>query len=337
MQFGVIDHMDLSNQPSVQAHYENRLRFLESCDRAGFYGYHVTEHHCTPLGGCASPSVFLAAAAQRSKTLRLGTLVYALPTHHPMRLVEEIGMIDQISGGRIDLGFGRGSVPMELEYFGVDPKNARGIFDETLACVLQGLSTGTIDFQGEHFQIRDAPVFHRPVQKPHPPLWYGVHSLESAERAAKEGFNIVCNEPAAESRAYIERFKSVWSSARPGQPSPKIGVSRSVFVGRTDDEALDVARRAHGEFLKSFRFLHTRFGKVPKTSGAEANFDELAIGGRGVAGSPRTVAASLRSDLTRVGANYCVMRMAFGDMSFEEMSSSLDLFVKQVMPELAGL
>lgn len=337
LKFGIIDHMDIGGQPSVQAHYENRLRFLEACEAAGFHGYHVTEHHCTPLGGAASPSVMLAAAAQRTKTMRLGTLVYALPAHHPIRLAEEIGMIDQMSGGRVDLGFGRGSVPMELEYFGVDRTDARAMFDEILACVLQGLATGEIDFHGKFFDIDKAPLFHRPVQKPHPPLWYGVHSLESAERAAKERFNIVCNEPAEASAAYIGRFRSVWARENPGVPEPMIGISRSVFVGRTDEEGLAVARRAHAEFLKSFIYLHTRHGVVPKVSGAEANFDELAAGGRGVAGSPRAVAESLRSDLRAVGANYCVMRMAFGDMTFAEMSSSLDLFVTRVMPELAGL
>ncbi len=337
MQFGVIDHMDFGYASSIQTHYENRLRLLEVCDRAGFYGYHVTEHHCTPLGGCASPSVFLAAAAQRTKRLRLGTLVYALTTHHPVRLAEEIGMIDQMSGGRIDLGFGRGSVPMELEYFGVDPADARGIYDEALACVIQGLSTGEIDFDGQFFKINKAPVVQRPLQKPYPPIWYGVHSLESAERAARQRFHIVCNEPIEASAKYIARFKATWALEHGALPFPKIGISRSVFVARAEDEAWSVARRAHGEFQKSFRWLHTLHGKVPRLSGAEANFDELVSGGRGAVGTPRAVAAQLREHLTQTGANYCVMRMAFGDMSFAEMESSVGLFAGEIMPELAGL
>src|SRR5262245_12247424 len=120
MLFGAMDHLDLSDHCSIAEHYENRLKLLELYDAFGFYGFHTTEHHCTPLGGGASPSVFLSAAAQRTKTLRLGTFVYVLPLHHPIRLAEEIAMVDQLSNGRIELGFGRGSVPMELDYFGID-------------------------------------------------------------------------------------------------------------------------------------------------------------------------------------------------------------------------
>lgn len=333
----MIDHMDLGGQSSIEAHYENRLRLLEICDVAGFYGYHITEHHCTPLGGGASPSVFLAAAAQRTKRLRLGTLVYALPAHHPVRLTEEIGMIDQMSGGRIDLGFGRGSVPMELEYFGIEPSDARAIYEETLACVIQGLSTGKINFDGKFFQIKNAPIFQRPKQQPHPPIWYGVHSLESAERAAVEGFNIVCNEPLESSAAYIDVFKTTWSKIRPSQPLPKIGVSRSVVVGKTDDEAWTLARRAHAQFQKSFSYMHTLHNKVPRLTGREADYDELVSGGRGIAGTPRAVVSYLREEMPRMGANYCVMRMAFGDMTAQEMQSSVNLFVKDVVPELKSL
>jgi alkanesulfonate monooxygenase SsuD/methylene tetrahydromethanopterin reductase-like flavin-dependent oxidoreductase (luciferase family) len=335
MKFGVMDHLDLSGDGPIQTHYENRLRLLEIYDRAGFHGYHVTEHHCTPLGGGASPSVFLSAAAQRTKNLRLGTLVYALPAHHPIRLTEEIGMIDQMSGGRIDLGFGRGSVPMELAYFGVDPANAREIHEETLECVLQGLATGRIDFEGRHIRIKDAPIFQRPKQLPHPPLWYGVHSLESAERAAVRGYNIVCNEPGEESGGYIDMFKSVWARRNPDAPTPMTGLARFVYIGRTDDEANAVVRRAYLSFVKSFRWLHTKHGVVPRLSGREASFDELVATERGVAGSPETVANVLRSHMQRAGANYCVMRLAFGDMSWPEMESSVRLFVDEVMPLLS--
>ncbi len=334
MQFGVMDHLDLSGDGSVHEHYENRLKLLELYDRGGFRGYHVTEHHCTPLGGGASPSVFLAAAAQRTQRLRLGTLVYALPTHHPIRLAEEIGMIDQMSNGRVDLGFGRGSVPMELAYFGLDPSKARNLHEEALECVLQGLATGRIDFSGTYFKIKDAPIFQRPAQTPHPPIWYGVHSLESAERAAHRAYHIVCNEPASDSRAYIDMFKSTWRRRNGDAPLPVIGLARSVFVATTDAEALRVARRAHLKFNASFRYLHNRHGVVPRLSGREATFDEMIASGRATAGTPRTVARSLESDMRTAGADYCVMRLAFGDMSFAEMEHSVKLFISEAAPLL---
>ncbi|HYR97370.1 MAG TPA: LLM class flavin-dependent oxidoreductase, partial [Gemmatimonadales bacterium] len=107
MQFGVFDHMDASGEPLALL-FENRLKLAEAYDRLGLYALHVAEHHSTPLGMSPSPSVFLALAAQRTKRLRLGPLVYTLPLYHPLRLAEEICTLDQLSGGRLELGVGRG-------------------------------------------------------------------------------------------------------------------------------------------------------------------------------------------------------------------------------------
>jgi alkanesulfonate monooxygenase SsuD/methylene tetrahydromethanopterin reductase-like flavin-dependent oxidoreductase (luciferase family) len=334
MDFGVLDHLDLSSALTLQEHYQSRLKFIQALDRAGFYGYHVTEHHATPLGGAGSPSVFLSAAAQRTERLRLGTLVYALPTHYPLRLIEEICVLDQLSGGRLDIGFGRGSVPFELSYFGINPEEARSIYDEAIEIVLQGLRTKALDFQGRHFQFNDLRLRFEPLQKPHPPLWYGVHSVESAERAARLGFNIVCNQPSRNSADYIAAFRRTWRSTHGQVPEPKIGLQRAVVVAPSDAEAIEVAQRAYAAFLESFRFVTRRHGAQNRLSGRERDFAELIEVGRGTAGSPQTVAQYLDYDLRLAGANYCVMHMAFGDMSFAELMRSFDLFTERVMPLL---
>ena len=107
MKFGVFDHMDRGTVP-LGEQYENRLKLIEAYDRAGIRTYHLAEHHATPLGMAPSPSVFLAAVAQRTRRLRFGPLVYTLPMYHPLRVAEEICMLDQMSGGRLDIGVGRG-------------------------------------------------------------------------------------------------------------------------------------------------------------------------------------------------------------------------------------
>src|SRR5215469_15759337 len=106
MEFGVFDHLDRDGAP-LHDYYDARLTIVEAYDRLGFYAYHVAEHHATPLGMAPSPSVFLAAVAQRTRRLRFGPLVYALPLYHPLRLIEEICMLDQMSDGRLEIGFGR--------------------------------------------------------------------------------------------------------------------------------------------------------------------------------------------------------------------------------------
>jgi alkanesulfonate monooxygenase SsuD/methylene tetrahydromethanopterin reductase-like flavin-dependent oxidoreductase (luciferase family) len=119
MRFGIFDHLDDSGLP-LGRHFEERLKLIEVYDRAGFYGYHLAEHHNTPLGYAPSPGIFLSAAAQRTKQLRFGPMVYLLPLYHPLRLIDEICMLDQMSGGRFMYGVGRGISPVEVGFYGVD-------------------------------------------------------------------------------------------------------------------------------------------------------------------------------------------------------------------------
>src|SRR5258708_21499059 len=112
MKFGIFDHLDRNDLP-LRDFYEQRLTIVEAYDRGGFYSYHTAEHHATPLGLAASPSVFLAAVAQRTQRLRFCPLVYTLPLHHPLRVVEEICMLDQMSGERLDPGVRRRISPIQ--------------------------------------------------------------------------------------------------------------------------------------------------------------------------------------------------------------------------------
>src|SRR5512132_315765 len=121
VEFGMFDWIDRRQQAPLGQLYEDRLRLLQAADAAGFFCYHLAEHHATPLGMAPSPSLFLTAAAQRTTHIRLGPLVYLLPLYDPLRLIEEVCMLDNLSNGRLELGVGRGVSPYELGYFGVDP------------------------------------------------------------------------------------------------------------------------------------------------------------------------------------------------------------------------
>src|SRR5881394_3163860 len=135
MQFGIFDQNDHGPYPLTEQ-YENRLQLIEFYDRAGFRTYHMSEHHSTPLNLTPSPSVFLAAVTQRTRRIRLGALVYVLPTHHPLRLAEEICMLDHLSGGRVEVGIGRGASPHELDYFGVDHDQAQAMYVEAYNVIM---------------------------------------------------------------------------------------------------------------------------------------------------------------------------------------------------------
>src|SRR5581483_2721662 len=136
MDFGVFDWID--RDPLLLADtYEQRLRVLEAADALGYWCYHLAEHHGTPLGMAPAPGLFLAAASQRTRRIRLGPLVYLLPLYNPVRLATEICMLDHLSDGRLDIGVGRGVSPFELAYYRIPFLDAHEIFEEALEATVR--------------------------------------------------------------------------------------------------------------------------------------------------------------------------------------------------------
>ena len=210
VRFGIFDWID-RNQMELSDLYEQRLKILEYADTAGFYSYHLAEHHATPLGAAPSPSVFLAAAAQRTHRIRLGPLVYLLPLYNPLRLVQEICMLDHLSRGRLDLGVGRGVSPYELGFYNVNADESRAIFREALEIITTGLTTGRVSYEGRYFSFPDVRVYMEPFQRPYPPLWYPTARGESFPWLAQEGFNTVTMgiAPPAQ-RELFDQYRSIW-------------------------------------------------------------------------------------------------------------------------------
>jgi len=333
MEFGIFDHLDRGDLP-LKEYYEERLKVIEAYDRGGFYSYHVAEHHSTPLGMAPSPSIFLAAVAQRTQRLRFGPMVYALPFHHPIRLIEEICMLDQISGGRLEMGFGRGASPIELGLYGQNPADSQRIYEESLELILRGLSEKVLNFKGEFFSYDNVPMELEPLQKPHPPIWYGVHSPESAERAARSGLHIMSLDGAHETRSFTDRYREVWQETHGrSQRMPKMGIGRFIVVAESDNEALSIARRAYLKWHRSFNHLYNARGGRPRHP-RPPDFDSVMETGLGYAGTAKSVSAFLQSQLAESGSTYLVGQFAFGDLSPSETLLSIELFTRHVMPEL---
>jgi alkanesulfonate monooxygenase SsuD/methylene tetrahydromethanopterin reductase-like flavin-dependent oxidoreductase (luciferase family) len=333
LEVGVFDHLD-RGAGALRDYYEDRLKIIEAYDKAGFFGYHVAEHHATPLGMAPSPTVFLSAVAQRTRRLRFGPMVFALPLYHPFRLIEEICMLDQMSGGRLEMGFGRGASPIELTYFGADPAKAERIYREGLTLVLDALERGKLDFRGEFFDFADVPLCVEPLQRPHPPLWYGVHSIEAADRAAKRGMSLISLDTAEVTRPFFDTYRATWRSERPGQAMGKMGLSFFMVVGDTDGEALAAARRAYPVWHESFYYLFVRNRGPMPIHARPPHWDEMQAQGRAIAGTPRAVAAFLREKLDTSGADYVIGQFAFGDLSLAEVQRSVTLFASDVLPHL---
>jgi len=332
MKFGVFDHVDASGA-ALADYYEERLKLVELYDSAGFHAYHIAEHHSTPLGMAASPSVFLSAVAQRTKKLRFGPMIFALPLYHPLRLFEEICMLDHMSRGRLELGFGRGASPLELKIFGVEPSEAQVFYDEAMEIIMAGFRGERINVKGKYFDCGDVPVIFDPNQKPHPPLWYGVHSIESAKKAAKQKLNIISLDPASPTGQFVDAYVEAFDQSL---PEPLMGIGRFVTVAPTDAEALDIARRSYPVWHESFNFLFRDRGSSPRHQRA-ATYDGLEKDGMGIAGSPETVTQFLSENLKTSKANYLVCQFAYGDQTSAEMQQTVELFSNEVMPELSAI
>ena len=137
-------------------------------DRVGFRSYHIAEHHSTPLGMAPSPNLFLSAIASQTTRLRFGPLVFALPLYHPLRLVQEICMLDQLSRGRLEIGFGRGASAIEASYFGNDHTIAEPVYREYLDLILAGMAEGRLNGKGDYYDFDRRALDVRPLSETTP-------------------------------------------------------------------------------------------------------------------------------------------------------------------------
>ena len=334
MKVGVFDHLDRSGLPLARQ-YEERLQLLSLYDEAGFHAYHLAEHHSTPLGMAPSPNLFMAAAAQRTQRLRLCPLVYPLVLYHPLRLAEEICMLDHLTGGRLDFGIGKGASPHELEIYGADPEAwAPRAHLEALQVLMQALSGEVVEFEGEIFKFPNAPMPLRPLQLPHPPMWYGASRAEGAALAAQKGYNIVANAPAERARPIFDRYRESWTASGGEEAQmPMMGMNRFVVMAETDQAATAVASRAYARWHRNFWQLWDERGPRPYAYYPDT-FEEAERAGFGVAGSPRKVVDVLSDQLAQSGATYLVCRFTFGDLGHAEAVRSVELFTREVLPFL---
>ena len=335
MKIGVFDHMDRGDVPLHQF-FEDRMRLIEAYDQAGFHGYHVAEHHATPLGVAPSPGVWLAAIAQRTKQLRFGALVYLLPLYHPIKLLEEICMLDQMSGGRLMLGVGRGISPIELNYYGLNPDETPAMYAEALEVILRGMQSPTLTFEGKYYNYKDVPMEMQPFQRPYPPLWYGLGRPDHIPWCVEHKVNIVGNLAGPLMRAITGRYRKEWREAGHDQAAlPMMGVGRHVVVAETDKEALEIARTGYGKWRESFLKLWVMHNRMPVMHAVfPETFEEAEAQGRAVAGTPEKVRGHLQHSIDEGGLNYVLCRFAFGDMARDASLNSVDLFARHVMADL---
>ena len=335
MRFGVFDHNDASGRPATQQLAE-RLALVEEYERLGYYAYHMAEHHGTPLGITPSPHLMLAAASQRTSVIRLGTLISILPLYHPMRVIEEACTLDQLTGGRLDLGVGRGISPIETGFHGVPGAETQERFDEAFAVLRTGLSGATsVDFHGKYYDITNAPVVTQPVQDP-VPLWYGTRTLEKAQWCARLGMPMMALVPSQAVRTLTDAYKAEWASlGRPADDLPPLGISRNMVLAPTSEEAMKIANRAFARFKDSLYFLWRKYDiPIPPVFPAET-FEGIHATGHFYAGDPAGAREWVARHRDIGGINYMALETCFGDMTYGEALQTAELLATEVLPHFA--
>ncbi len=347
MKVGLFDHVEHGERPLARL-FDERLRFAEAAEAAGIYCLHVAEHHATPLNMVPVPGVYLGALARGTARMRLGPLVYLLPLYSPLRLIEEICMLDHLSHGRLDIGVGRGVSPYELKYHKVEHDRSRDIFIDVFQCISAGLTSDPFSYSGEHFTYDNVPMALRPLQQPHPPFWYASSNEIGSSWGGERGLHYVTLGPTPMAKANIETYKAALQKrGAPVQPKSEfpggavIGVLRHIFVADTDAEAHRFGKPAMEVHLANLNWLRVKQGDTGLTSRLRIphgeSYEDCLANGTVIAGSPQTVRAELERQIKELGVNYLLTYLFLGTMSLADALRSLNLFGTEVMPHLAGL
>jgi alkanesulfonate monooxygenase SsuD/methylene tetrahydromethanopterin reductase-like flavin-dependent oxidoreductase (luciferase family) len=261
--------------------------------------------------------------------------VYCLPLYDPLRLIEEVCMLDQLSRGRFDFGVGRGIVPYEMAYFNLHHLETEEIYREGLEVILQGLTSDVLEHRGSKYVYRKVPMILKPLQKPHPPLWYGLGHMAGAEWAATNRVNVITNLPAEMSAPLFERYREVWQRKHGDGPTPRLGMGRHVVVAPTEAQAMALGRTHYAVWYANLTKLWRDFGSIPVRFAKD--FDEARARGVAVAGTPAQVREEIERQMSASRGTYLTCRFMFGEMTEAEAAAGIDLFVAEVMPHLTRL
>ncbi len=336
--------------------YEQLWRELAVCDEVGFDHAFCVEHHFRPdESWMSSPSLYAVAAGARTRRLRIGPMGYIVPLYHPLRLAEEIAIVDQMLGGRMELGLVPGINPHFFRPFGLDYGARKSPTLEFVDYMRAAFGdTQPFSFHGQEFHTDGAEISVQPAQRPHPPLWMMTRDPQTLEFCARNGINpgYFLVYPRADAAPHYRKFLEDWDEA--GWPrKPNIAYCTVVYVDETDERAMERASfrasRAYEGFLpppqpgESFEERARRYAQMfvgrgePGASEIMVNlFDAHYLLKHDLVfiGSPDTVAAKIRAAAQAGLFNTFMGEFNFADLPETDLLRSIQLFGEKVIPAL---
>ena len=315
----------------VSAYFRRYLDLWRRDEELGFEGIFFSEHH---FGGSFSPSpnLLIAATAARTSRFRLGVMGVVVPYYTPARIIEEIGMLDHISGGRLEIGTAIG-IPQELARLDMNMDEARAINDDALDVIDAALATGVANHQGKHFSYNALPLVPRPAQRPCPPKWTTVVSEGSARKVARRGSKICTGfHPTDQIRALFDAYRAEAEVCGFEVGLEHIALRRRVVVAPTEAEASRMSQSMGERYM---RFVsqdsRLRSSPVPDAPGQSGSFSVSAD--EFIAGTPASVTERIVDQCRRVGAGHFLAVLHWG-AGIDEVSAAHELFGLEVIPAL---
>lgn len=355
---------DLFYELSVPSHsgrserevFHDTLAEMELADRCGFHGAWLVEHHfMREYSHSTAPGLVLAAAAGRTRRLRLGYGIVPLPYHHPIQVAEQLATLEVLSDGRVEFGFGRGFSPQEYACFGVAMDESRARTEEALEIIRLSFTGAPINYTGRHFEVHDAEVLPKVVQRPHPPLWTAAVSPESYDLAARLGIGVLAGpfKPWFMVREDIQRYRAAWREhhgdgpALPGQ-NPRVGMTVGLFCLEDGKRA---RREANEGLLWFYRALleqtrpvlknlyagyeyYRRVGHLHGLLDLAINLTVLETLGMVIIGDPDHCAEKLAA-LQKAGVDHALLAIGAGALPTALVRESIELVGRDVLPRFS--
>lgn len=329
--------------------YRRQIEEVELAERLGIDQIWFFEHHLLPNGPAPSPNLLIAAAARATSRIRFANMVNILPFHHPLRVVSEAAMLDHLTGGRLDLGLGRGLRPPEFAAFGVDQAQSREMFLESFGLIRRLFADENFSHRGKYWSIdKDAPLSPAPLQAPHPPFLCSAQSAQSLRWAAQYDIPFAQIDSLPEQAARDQALYREAQIAHGHAPAPRLYLMREIYVADTDARARDEAPA----YLRQYWDLWNRYtqfsrgGRLPDSYDFwrrqaprlhAMSFDEIVAHDMVLLGSPETVANAILRLAERLQPMGLALIFKLGQLPYDKLDRSMRLFGEAVMPRLAVL
>ena len=342
MNFGTFLLMQSPSARSSEEIYSRALDVAQAAESLGFHNVWLAEHHFSTYGYLSRPAQLASFIAAKTRRIRVGTAVIVVPLHHPLVVAEEIATLDLVSGGRLDVGLGRGYQHYEFERFGLELETGRARWEESIDIILKAFGGTPFTYDGKLFKIPETTVFPQPLQKPRPPIWITAQSPDSVEGAVRRGFNVLTGGfgvPLERMAEFRRLFDRVVAEVKPAEPL-KVGVQRAVYVTDSTADARAAAEEARWNMrvTLSLRNHYERVEEgraIPIPAPTEPDIDDL-LDRFLVIGTPDTVIRQITRIREAVGITHFNCSFWFGDLEHARVLRSMELFAREVMPAFGG-